>query len=674
MNLINYSPYQFDDSSIVSGSVAMENALMFDSLQPDELTVEVISNDTGKRKLLTVDHEWYTTVNNRGYVLMTNDIRNFRYGDPVLYYYDGVLQGKYFIRSVERLSVDHFRLSAYSAVGLWTNIQHFGGIYSGTTAGTIIADLLTGFTYSIDPDVAAVPMYGYLPIASIRDNLRQVLFAIGASLVKDANGNPKFVFLSGLSPVSVSDERIYIGGKLTYKTPATEVVVTEHSYYESAYDIQVSLFDNTDGSGTASNKLVTFKNPCHNLATTGTLTINSYGANHAYVTGTGVLSGYEYTHTTKVFSVPTGVQGETNTATIDKATLLSPVNSANIAARVSDYKKTAEEVAYGIVMDNDDIKPTSLISFTDPYGDATQGIIATMNITMSGKSKADCTIVKGYVPSHFGNNYTSYQLFTSNGTYTATKTGAIRIILCQGGTGGDGGNEGPGGSFSPVGVGTGGGGGNGGIAGRIYVADIDVTAGQTFSYTVGTGGAGGTGGYFEYISGTGWVEHTPTSGSDGTHSTFGSYTSANGASPENGYINIFTGFVYAENGITGIGGANGGSNGQYGESLTYNGTTWTGGAPASKSGYYSSGGGGAAYGANGGDGYAGGSDPYGGDGADALSFSITASLGSGGAGGNGGGGGGVGGAHSSIDWGTSGHGGAGSNGNDGGDGFILVFE
>ena len=207
MNLINYSPYQFDDTSIVSGSVAMENALMFDSLQPDELTVEVISNDTGKRKLLTVDHEWYTTVNNRGYVLLTNDIRNFVYGDPVLYYYDGVLQGKYFIRSVERLSVDHFRLSAYSAVGLWTNIQHFGGIYSGTTAGTIIADLLTGFTYSIDPDVAAVPMYGYLPIASIRDNLRQVLFAIGASLVKDSNGDPKFVFLNGLSPVAVSDER-----------------------------------------------------------------------------------------------------------------------------------------------------------------------------------------------------------------------------------------------------------------------------------------------------------------------------------------------------------------------------------------------------------------------------------------------------------------------------------
>ena len=84
MNTIEYAPFTFDDTSIVSGSIASKNALMFDSLEPDELTVEVVSNDTGRRKLLTVDREWYTPVDNRGYVLMTNDLRKFTYGDPVL--------------------------------------------------------------------------------------------------------------------------------------------------------------------------------------------------------------------------------------------------------------------------------------------------------------------------------------------------------------------------------------------------------------------------------------------------------------------------------------------------------------------------------------------------------------------------------------------------------------
>lgn len=657
MNVIDYAPYNFDDSSIIRGSVAMSNALMFDTLNPDELEVEVVSNDTGMRKLLTVDKDWYTTVDNRGYVVMTSDIRQFTYGDPVLYYYDDVLQGKYYIRSVDRLSVDHFKLSAFSAVGMWTSIQHFGGIYDGDTTGSVIADLLTGFSYTIDPDVAAVPLYGYLPIASVRDNLQQVLFAIGASLMKNSSGNPHFMFLQNVPTIPVGDDRIFIGGKLNYKTPATSIRVTEHSYYISSYDIEVSLFDNTDGSGTADNKLVTFDEPCHNLVATG-LTLGANGANYAYVTGTGTLTGKKYTHTQKIFSVPTGASGEPSEAKIEKATLVSPVNSANVAARVSDYKGTAEEVSCGIVMDTDDIKPASLISFNDPYGEATQGFIATMNITMSGKSKADCTIIKNYVPGHFGNNFTTYDLFTSNATYTVTKTGTIRIVLCQGGQGGAGGESA---AKAPCGEGSAGGaGGAGGSAGKVYATDLSVTAGQTFSIVVGAGGAGGA---------------ANTAGSYGTHSTFGSYTSNDGAVPEYGYTNILTGITYAEMGEDGINGANGGNNGSSGGSVTFNGQTWTGGSPASAHGQYSSaGGGGAAYGANGGNAILNSDENEGGAGANAVMRVVAASLGSGGVGGNGGGGGGGGGYDRTICWATGGQGGTGSAGNNGGNGFVLVFS
>lgn len=680
MNVIDYAPYIFDDSALVSGSVAMENSLMFDSLKPDELTVEVISNDTGKRKLLTVDRDWYTTVDDRGYVVMTSDIRQFTYGDPVLYYYDDVLQGKYYIRSVDRLSVDHFKLSAFSAVGMWTSIQHFGGIYDGDTTGDVIADLLTGFSYTIDPDVAAVPLYGYLPIASVRDNLQQVLFAIGASLMKNSSGNPHFKFLQGVPTIPVSDERIFIGGKLNYKTPATSIRVTEHSYYISSYDVEVSLFDNTDGSGTADNKLVTFDEPCHDLVATG-LTLGANGANYAYVTGTGTLTGKKYTHTQKIFSVPTGASGEPSEAKIEKATLVSPVNSANVAARVSDYKGTAEEVACGIVMDTDDIKPASLITFTDPYGDATQGFVATMNITMSGKSKADCTIVKNYTPAHFGNNFTTCTVYTSNGTYTATKDGVIRIVLIQGGTGGTGGSGGGRGWIwggEPDNAeGVGGSGGDGGSAGKVFVTDLDVSVGDTFTMVIGTGGAGGSGG----IHADNNADRSGGSGAEGTHSTMtrngAVYTSENGARPANGYNNILTGITYAENGADGIDGANGGQHGKVGESVTYNGTTWTGGAGYGSTGYQGAGGGGAAYGANGSDAYYNSTANYGGRGATAAFLSVVATRGSGGNGGNGGGGGGIGGTGGSsgtVDWGHSAYGGDGSDGCDGGDGLIIVFE
>lgn len=694
MNVIDYAPYNFDDSAIVSGSVAMSNALMFDSLNPDELEVEVISNDTGKRKLLTVDRDWYTTVDNRGYVLMTNDLRNFTYGDPVLYYYDGVLQGKYYIRSVDRLSIDHFQLKAFSAVGMWASIQHFGGIYDGDTAGSVIADLLTGFPYTIDNDVASVPLYGYLPIASVRDNLQQVLFAIGASLMKNSSGNPHFKFLQGVPTIPVSDERIFIGGKLNYKTPATSIRVTEHSYYVSSYDVEVSLFDNTDGSGTADNKLVTFDEPCHDLVAVG-LTLGANGANYAYVTGTGTLTGKKYTHTQKIFSVPTGASGEPSEAKIEKATLVSPVNSANVAARVSDYKGTAEEVACGIVMDTDDIKPASLITFTDPYGDATQGFVATMNITMSGKSKADCTIVKNYTPGHFGNNFNNVLLITSNTTWTPpTGTSLVRIVLGQGGQAGQNGYNGKNAvtqtwsfDFSAT-AGAGGAGGAAGEAGNVFVTDITSPSAITFSV-----GAGGTIG-----SGEGAV------GNIGGHTTAtmggAIYSSEDGAIVEEGYADIFSGVVYSVNGIDGVNGGNGGGSNRTkgnGEDVTYNGTTWTGGKYSTQDYHttnpnyeryaYGGSGGGAAYGSNGGDGgaatgsYTTDQAGAGGDGASASVMPYTPTYGSGGAGGCGGGGGGVPGYRNYEEgdgtmrrgWGHAGDGGAYSNGTNGGAGFALIY-
>ena len=690
MNVIDYSPYRFDDTAIVSGSVAMENSLMFDTLKPDELTVEVVSNDTGKRKLLTVDRDWYNTVDHRGYVLMTNDLRQFTYGDPLLYYYDGVLQGKYYIRSVDRLSVDHFKLNAISAVGLWASIQHFGGIYSGETAGTVIADLLTGFSYTIDPDVAAVPLYGYLPIASVRDNLQQVLFAIGASLMKNASGNPHFKFLSGVTPISVGDNRIFIGGKLNYKTPATSVRVTEHSYYVSSYDVEVSLFDNTDGSGTADNKLVTFSEPCHDLTAVG-LTLGTHGANYAYVTGTGTLTGYKYTHTQKIFTVPTSASGEPNEAKIEKATLVSPVNSANVAARVSDYKGTAEEVACGIVMDTDDIKPASLITFNDPYGDPAQGFVATMNITMSGKSKADCTIVKNYTPSHFGNNFSNVVLITSNSSWTIPAgTGIIRLVLGQGGQAGQNGYNGnPSVSrswsydFSSV-AGAGGAAGNGGASGKVAVIDINNPSG-TVTFSIGAGGTAGSG---EGALGNTGGETTATLTGGAT------YSSASGAIPTDGYRDVMNGVTYSVSGIAGVSGANGGQVSGYqagiGENLTYGGSTWYGGGIGND--YYVDGtwygfggsGGGAAYGANGSQGGNGGvnssgnpSGGTGGTGGNATQMSVVPNYGDGGAGGCGGGGGGCPGQdrkeNSYHGWGTDGQGGSYSNGVTGGAGYALVY-
>lgn len=205
MNEVSYSNYRFDDNTIVSGSLTLANALAFDTLAPDEMTVEVLSDDTGIKKLLTNTLDWYHTVDNRGYVLYGGDIRKFTYGDPVYYYYDSTQMGKFYLTSVTRMNDKVFRLNMVSAVGLMTGVQHMGGVYSGETAGTVIAEILSGsgITYTIDTDVRGTKIYGYLPIASARDNLQQVLFAIGASLMKDDAGDIKFSFLKEIGRAHV---------------------------------------------------------------------------------------------------------------------------------------------------------------------------------------------------------------------------------------------------------------------------------------------------------------------------------------------------------------------------------------------------------------------------------------------------------------------------------------
>ena len=687
MNIINYERTNYTDAAIVRGNVEMEQSMMFDTLVPDELTVEVISDYLGDRKLLTSELAWYHTVNDEGYIVAVGDIRKFTYGDPVMYYYNGVLQGKYFVHNVERLSVDHFRLSAYSAVGMWASIQHLGGLYNGETVGEVIADLLNGFDYTIDNDVASVPIYGWLPIATIRDNLQQVLFSVGASLMKNANGDPHIQYLDTETYTPVGDDRIFIGGQLTYRTPATMVAVTEHAFYETEFDIETLLFDNTDGSGAALNKIVTFSEPCHNVTASG-LTIVESGANYAIVTGVGTLTGKKYTHTTRRVEISTERTGEAREAKVENAYLVSAANSANVASRVANYEATAEEVACGIVMSDDNIKPGRLVTFNDPYGEETSGIISKMNITMSGKSKADCTIIKGYKPSDFGNNYENVDILTQDGTWTIPEgVDRIRIVLIGGGQAGQRGGNGRSGNQGAYG--RGGQGGSGGYGGSVWLMDFDNPT--DVAITLGAGGA--------------------SAGSHGTATTAtmggNTYSSADGAPSPNGYREILNNVIYATRGGNGINGEDGGSGGRSshqrgypGDDLTYNGQTWYGRAGGSggsnEYGYYcGGGGGGAAYGGNGHSGnngkagepvYPGGprsanSGGTGGAGGDAINLPIVAGYGCGGNGGNGGGGGGGGGYVSDSQkfepggdgYVSGGSGGSGSPGNAGGAGIALIY-
>lgn len=538
----------------------------------------------------------------------------------------------------------------------------------------------SGDAASENQDVGDIHIYGWLPVDTRRNNLHQLLFSCGVAVSKDADGNMVFGFPDTETVKDIPDDCIFLGGNVDHMTPATRVEVTEHAFMRLPSDETVTLYDNTDGSGAADNTQITFQEaPVYDLKVSGSLRIIESGVNYAVVSGTGVLTGKKYTHTTKIISKESDAIGDKKTVSVTDATLVNVANSDNVAKRLLSYYASARTISADIKVDGE--KPGDQVSFSDPFGEPETAFISSMDINASSFLRASCELVTGYTPVGQGNNYTHVAVLTGSGTWE--HTGTVRAVLISGGDGGWSGCDATEGthSWDKMGTpGTGGVPGQHGRGGRILSVTLEING--SIAYACGIGGAGGANN-----------GKTSNPGEYGTDTTFGAYTTADGERSQSGTVNLFSGEVLALDGLDGLAGGDGASQDSEGGTVTaYNGDTYIPGekgADETESGYgtgYGGYGGGPAVGANGGDGENGrgsylngvlqnmnGGD--GGKGADADVPPDASKYGCGGNGGNGGGGGGQGGYCDGKDreYGNQGTPGAGSDGSRGGDGCIIVY-
>lgn len=685
MNKLIYRNLTFSDADILSGSVIMENGMIADELAIDTLEIELYSEKQGTALfvpknsdgLVTSDKKFVTTE------FPQDILTDYVYGSPVILYHDNHLIGKFYTKSIVRTGKTIVKISCVSAVGLLDKLRHFGGIYEGVPAGSILSQLLEGFEYTIDDEVGNASMYGWLPAGNRRSNLHQLLFAIGASLVKK-NGNIHIKYMRPEEPITIEDNRVFLGGNVDYPSKATEVDITEHGFYALETDEEVTLFDNTEATTTAEHQEVIFDSPCHDLKPVG-ITVLESGVNYAIVSGTGTLTGKKYTHTQKVMAYKTKIGGEENVVSVTDATLVSALNSLNVAKRVAAFYTTQQSVDMDIVLKNE--RTGSQVVFTDPFGEEQLGIVKSMAITLSSILKAQTELSVGWTPNYFGNNYNNYMVVTESGLVNLP-TGITegRAILIGGGAGGQAGFNGETPEYEGRNGGTGGQGGNAGLPGKVLAIDFEVDG--KMEVNIGKGGAGGN------VDGA--------LGASGTATLFAGRSSDEGAIPEDGVINIITGEIYALPGMQGQNGGNGSGDNARGEDVIYKGVVYsageygesnvyTGQKPSGTQTAAGGGGGGAVAGANGADGKRGrisynngngfASGGNGGDGANAIAPDgrDETAFGGGGNGGNGGGGGGAGGTASNsnggrYDWtGSPGAGGAGSSGSAGVSGALIIY-
>ena len=576
-------------------------------------------------------------------------IRNFKKNDKVEYFRSGSRVGVYYLQSVTRVGPKLYTLSALSAVGLLIVRPHRGGIYTGQTVAEVVAEICGDIPVLVETVYRGIKLYGWLPIASARDSLVQVLFAIGAWLHTDENGTLRVQKLwdgaaSIIGPGSVHAANIQV----KYLDPVSSVAVTEHQYIAGTED--VTLFEGTAQQG----DVIEFDEPAHTLTAEG-FTVLESGANYAVLSaGTGKLTGKSYVHNRRVVTRTVTEGAAENVEEIADATLVSLVNSSAVAQRMAAYYACREQLTV-------DVNPAAehaghVVSLWNEWDkQQTLACIASRETKISGLLKSRTSALVGFLPPQPETDeyYDERVILIGSGEWTVPEgVTSLRVVLVEHGADGLDGSSGasggsvslivtdteakPGGTWSrqPGAGGAGGAGGEGGLGGRILSADLDVFSGAVFAYSADTA------------------------------TTFGTLSAQNGSRSDAGFTDPVTGDVFGKKGDDGSAGGDGGGGGSANGSNFNPGENGTGVPPNTggagsegnykrfeesetvyKNGYLlvagGTGGGGAAVGNNGQDAVQPlTSGVRAGAGANAAPPSNAVNYGCGGYGGNGGGGGG----------------------------------
>ena len=676
-NSIIYGDRTFTNLDVKEGRTTSERSPIGDVLAINTLEFDVVSEDTA----------------------LTDFIRN----TPLTLFHDENQMGIFYVQKISRTSINTYHFACTSTVGLLDETYHDGGIYTGETVREVCTEICKPLTCYVKSNIANIKLYGWLPIATRRENLTQVLFAVGATLKVDYNGAIRIEGLWGGQSSEITASEMYAGGSVEYATPVTEVIVTEHAYSQSTTEV-TELFNGTTSVGDK----ITFDDPCYDLEAAG-FEITESGANYAIVTaGSGVLNGKKYTHVTRQIITPTNIRSRSlvkqsdNTVKVENATLVSLVNANAVAERLAEYYSHNERINNKIAIKRE--VPGDVVKIAHPYGGTVSGCIESADVTVSSKLAAEESVLVGYKPQDIGEQeyYDTVEVLTKDGTWTVPDgVTSVRIVLIGGGAGGDSGERGENGESTdeatntngtsrPGKGGKGGKGGTAGKGGKIYTIELKVTPNDQFNAKIGVKGVGG-----EYSS------DTVNAGTAGTDTSFAGYTSQDGASSSEGFSEPTMGITYGVWGTDGITGADGGDGGvpstdekvsgsPGGDVLTYLGGKGGTGVRGTKRdgtvvGGSGGGGGGAAYGINGSDGgnaimNSGGLRTIhgytGGNGGTPDAIIAPTIYGAGGHGGHGGGGGGGVGAvtlNATYSSESGGAGGAGTSGTDGAPGCVLIY-
>ena len=400
------------DGVLLEGSFYNETSLLEDELSIDTMKIRVRSINT------------------------SYPLHNFIYGSQVTFYKNDALYGKYYLVSVERQTKNEYILNVQSSIGLLDDTMHYGGIYSGEYASAIIQDIIGGkIAYTEHNIFSKIKVYGWLPVATRRENLKQLLFAVGGC-VKKKNGDVYFTTLTVDAPKAIPENKVFDTGKITYDSPASRIEVVEHQFSkvdsvpsEEVYSGEIvgSSFVTPKGYSVSDAALVTWDKPYHSLTFSNcTLLNDEKGVNYAVVSSSGsaTIYGKPYIHSKMIVSRDKeNYEGKEKVAKVENATLVTLANSNSVADKVMAYYDSPCTLSGAIVMDGE--KPLDNITMPNQFEEENTGMIKSIEGTLGKQiTRGELELRIGYNPPPIHGTRTPVSLaVTTPPTKTAYEAG-----------------------------------------------------------------------------------------------------------------------------------------------------------------------------------------------------------------------------------------------------------
>lgn len=427
-----------------------------------------------------------------------------------------------------------------------------------TSAGSIASEFplfegATNFQSEIINDiryadgVADMLVYGWLPIGTKREALYQLLFSQNINLIKGASGGILITNLANFSDRTISADDIYNEGSEEQIENTNVIEVTEHSYIRDNQTEAITVFERQDASGGYYYAPFASAPIFGDIEVTG-LEVVFHNCNVAIVRGAGTITAKAYTHMENVQRRTIANYPDGRTVSVQNATLVTAINSANILDRMESYYGSAKKVVLDIV--HTDERCGVKYDLVNAFGEPVDGFLTKATRRVSSIIRAACEFIVGYTSPELNDVFSHYVVLTGNGTWAVPESvfakdePRIRAVLIGGGNGGSGGFAGANGTVTAQGAdmqsAEGGAVGEAGSPGKVLDIIIENPA-HSYSYDCGAGGTGGA------ISHSHNVNNPGTSGGATTISGGGNtYSSESGVVFPSGYLNFMTGDLYAK--------------------------------------------------------------------------------------------------------------------------------